>query len=213
MNRSDLAWALNAVLPHVGKRAPHDAVGLTAKGGSLFAFASDKYTLGIARIPDGPSLSLALLTSEAVDLMRFVRPTVKATQIEDVTVAVRGPELHVGLVNAEGETHDSAVFESWHSEGDLEFWLTHCRRIRDARQEFTNCVYDPDLCAKFAKAKRSEADRLRLYPRAGKNTGIALVTVGSDFLGAVAGMTYEHEQGDATVASFLSFNQPERISA
>ena len=43
---------------------------------------------------------------------------------------------------------------------------------------------------------------MKLYPRKTSRSGAAVVTVGSDFVGLISGLTDNPE--DATVASFLS---------
>jgi hypothetical protein len=65
---------------------------------------------------------------------------------------------------------------------------------------------------RFAKAHRVETDRLRLLPRrVADRNGAAIVTVGTDFIGAVAGLTYD-DLGTATVADFLNLTTKEKAA-
>ena len=120
---------------------------------------------------------------------------------------------HVGAGFADGELHvatgdDSAVFETTESALTLDYLLTVVSRLADAPTEFDELIYQPDLLAKFGKAKRSDSDRLRILPRRPTDrNGAAVVAVGSNFVGAVAGLTYD-QLGPDTVSAFLSERQP-----
>lgn len=211
MNRADLAWALSAVLPHVGKRDPHNLVGLHYSD-VLYAFATDRYTVGIARIEEGPHVSLALSVPEAQDLMRYVRPTLVATKEQEIVTGARPGELHIGLAETDDIEADSAVFDTIDADvvSQFDYITEFCRQLFIRPTEWDGCVYQPDLLARFAKAKRTDGDRLRLMPRHAQDLfGAALITVGTGFTGAIAGLTYEELQA-APLASFL---QTERKSA
>jgi hypothetical protein len=194
VNRADLAWALNAVLPHVGKRPETAVVGLQRDADfQLVAYATDKYTFGAARIPDGPELDVLLPTSEATDLLRFVRPANKKQDVHEVITAARGAELHVGLVDEDGETFDSAVFNTTeNSDLTLAYLEGFTDRLAAAPDEFQACVYQPKVFARFAKAGREETDRVQLLPKhISDRNGAALVLIGDHFVGAISGLTYE----------------------
>jgi hypothetical protein len=208
MNRADLSWALNAVIPHTGRRTETtNRVGLAYRDGWSFAYATDRYTSAVARIPNGADVRLWLPTSEAVELERFVRPSYK-DEYEDELVYARQPqELHIGIdrrIDREGtREEDTAVFETVDDGVELEYIFDFIHRLSLAPAEFDECIYQVDLAAKFAKAKRTGEDRLRILPRHTNDVyGAAVVTVGTDFVGAIAGLTYD-QLGSATVADFL----------
>jgi hypothetical protein len=209
VNRGDLSWALSAVLPHAGSRASNtDWVGLAYREGVSYAFATDKYTLGVARIPNGADVDLVLPAKEATELEQFVRPSYKDEHEGDVVYARQPGEFHVGFdrqVHRDGTTEeDSAVFETADAGVSLTYLFDYIRFVLAQPTEYDECIYQPSLMQKFAKAKRVGTDRLRIFPRRLSDAyGAALVTVGTDFVGAVAGLTYD-ELGTATVADFLT---------
>ena len=214
MNRGDLAWALGAVLPHVGT-TKGQYVGMRARGGWLYVYATDHYSAGVARIPLGAerahlrNLYTDMSKSEAQDLMRFVRPTKKAHDDECLTVLVsgdNGDELHVGTAE------DSAVFDlaTDTQPVTLDLLLGLIERITNLPIETTGIIQQPSLPAKFAKAQRYETDRLCLYPftqceRPDRPSyGVAVVTVGKHFVGTVAGLTHEAPLDLSVIESFLN---------
>lgn len=198
MNRADLAWALSSVIPHAGRTPETAFVGIDSREGHTYAFATDKYTAGIARIDDGTDIRLYLSPSEATELMRFVRPTRVPERVQEVSYAQRPGELHVGFDD------DSAVFETLAAGVTLNWMFDYIDRLQDSLAEWDELIYQPKLMEKFAKAQREETDRLRILPRhANEVWGAAIVTVGADFVGAIAGLTYD-QLGSATVADFLN---------
>lgn len=207
MNRADLGWALSAVLPHTGKTTETAVVGLDYIDGWTYVYASDRYTTGIAKIPASLFISDHLPTREATDLMRFVRPAKVAEQVEEVEHVTQPGELHV----AAGD--DTAVFETVDSALQLEHMLSLIRAIDARPVEWEALVYQPDLFAKFAKAKRTETDRLRIFPRrAIDRNGVAVVTVGTAFVGAISGLTYDDSSTADTVSAFLNLNTKGRAA-
>ena len=206
MNRSDLAWALGAVLPHVGT-TKGKYVGIEARGGQIYVYATDAYTAGIARIPLGTevdgfrhSYRCSISKSEAQDLMRFVRPAKKAHDAGELTVHAVGEELHVATAE------DSAVFDLVSDNPvTLDLILEVVSATLSLPHDNATIVLQPSLAAKFAKAQRYETDRLRIYPFGGWGdvNGLAVVTVGEHFIGAVAGLTYEPPLDLSVVESFL----------
>jgi hypothetical protein len=207
MNRADLSWALNAVLPHAGT-TKGNYVGLEARHNLLYVYATDDYSSGIARIPLateslGFENSLGfeqvfLSKSEATDLMRFVRPSKKAHDTETVQTRLVSPELHVATDD------DSAVFDTVFPELSLSALLRLFDGIAARPILRDDIILSPTLTAKYAKAQRYDTDRLRIYPYQGISIrGVALLTVGADFIGAVAGMRIEDEPPN-TLASFLT---------
>jgi hypothetical protein len=194
MKRSDLAWALGAVLPHVGT-TKGKYVGIDRRDSQIYVYATDTYTAGIARIPADQTEGYftqygrySLSKSEAQDLMRFVRPTKKAHDTEELTIQAVGMELHVATAE------DSAVFDLvTDNPVTLDLILDAIRATADLPVEMFGIIQQPSLAAKFAKAQRYDTDRLRVYPFGGWGdvNGLAIVTVGEHFIGAVAGLTYE----------------------
>jgi hypothetical protein len=210
MIRADLSWALNAVLPHAGT-TKGNYVGLEPRHDLLYVFATDDYTSAIARIPLtteslGFENSLGfeqvfLSKSEATDLMRFVRPTKKAHDDEVVRTRLFSSELHVATDD------DSAVFDTVLPDLTLSALLRLFTRLAARPTEHSQMIQQPALAARYAKAQRYDTDRLQWYPHTANDTyGVALVTVGADFIGAIAGLSYDDTdpgQPD-TLASFLT---------
>jgi hypothetical protein len=208
MNRADLSWALLSVLPHVGRLDPVDVVGLTSRDGDAYVWATDRYTSGIARVAGSDPLDVKLSPTEAKELERFVRPSYRDEEAGEITVLAQPGELHVGLerqVHRDGTTEsDTAVFETVDNGLTLDFLLnTAGVMFLSGQLDVTQLVYRPSLTAKFAKAQRSDVDQLTIYPRKQPDwpSGAALVTVGADFLGMIAGLTEQPEA--STVESFL----------
>jgi len=211
MNRSDLAWALTAALPHAGTtKGP--VVGLQGRDGALYVYSTDSYTAGIARIPSATEcngLDLHLPKAEAADLLRFVRPTRVAEHEQEVTFMHVNGELHVAFrVPARTADDESAVFECVTAELSLDTLLDLCRGIAHLPTG-GNLVFQPPLMAKFGKAQRHETDRLSIYPHEGNDRyGVALATVGENFVGAVAGLAL-----DPVPELLASFLQKEMVNA
>jgi hypothetical protein len=210
MNRADLSWALNAVLPHVGnEKNGLNQVGLDFRDGSTFVYATDKYTAAIARVNDGMDFRGALPVKEATDLMRYVRPDRVPERAQEIVYAQAPGELHIGNVN---DYDESQVFETCEPKVTLDYLLTWIRGIDQGETEYDELILAPKLVEKFAKAQRSDADRLWILPRRLTDRyGAAVMALGADFIGAVAGMTYD-QQSTARVASFL-YLEPQQAAA
>lgn len=182
MDRARFTWALQAVLPHCGTAAQGlDYVGLASE----CAYATDRYTLGIAGGLDLGWIDVKLQKKEAQELMRFVRPSRKDEHTEDVVLRHVDNELHVGLVDSE----DSAVFEL--TEGQLHLDSLHAilGAIRGSAEDHDMLVYQPALFERFAKVKRDEMSRILLHPHVGiQEHGRSLIVTSHDFVGAIAGM-------------------------
>lgn len=189
--RADLSWALKAALPHVGGNAATAGVGLYQD----VAWATDRYTIGIARIGNGQIPWCEMSTSEAKELERFVRPSRVAHKTEEVILKRADQELHVGLVDSE----DTAVFELLPS-GTLTP-LAVCVQVLEINAglepvSYEHCPYDPEFLARFAAAKQDPFDRLWLSQRRANNARVgdfpaALVIVGDKFIGSIAGLSVE----------------------
>jgi hypothetical protein len=191
------------VLPHVGKR-DLDFVGFeTHDFDKMSLYATDGYTVGAASLSgEGPDTRCALSKKEAQDLLRFVRPTLKRHDSETVQMLVADGELHVGLQTAlpgDGDSTDglSEVYEVITPEATFQDVYGLIRRVRDAHPEtHPDIPYYPDFAARFAKAARHDTDRLILSPRSaeGLSYGASYITVGENFEGAIAGLTYQQEE-------------------
>lgn len=208
MKRGDFYWALKAVLAHVGSAVTElDRVGFEFRDGQLWVYATDRYTIGIARVNDGPNLNCALSKAEATELMRYVRPKLVADNDHDIVYARRLHELHIGYAEPEeGETLDARVFETCDFKISLDYLLDYIKDVDQADVEWDEQIYLTRIIDRFSEARRKEADRLRIMPHRGdERRGVAVVTVGHDFIGAISGLMYDQE-GPLTVAEFL---QPE----
>lgn len=197
MNRADFAWCLSAILPHVGRNKQTALVGLTVRDGLLFTCATDRYTFGIARIPcQGEEFSVTLPAKEATELMRFVRPAKVAEQSEQVDYVAPLSDLHVAIPD------ESAVFESNYDSRMLDGLLDLARRIHAGPDDPEHLVFAPDFAARFSKAKRTDTDFLSIHPRRFRyRNGVAVVTVGDDFIGGICGVA--NCVSTTTIDSFL----------
>jgi hypothetical protein len=189
VNRSDLKWALDAVLPHVGKTAQTNVVGLEQSAHSfLTVYATDRYTIATASCEAGPNVDVRMTGQEARELLRFIRPTLKAHEEQEVVMLDDHVEheLHVA------HDDDSAVFELVESTFSLAELDSFMNKLQSAREEYQQLIFWPRLFGRFEKAGRYETDRLTLSPRhTSDRYGAALVSVGEHFHGAIAGMEYE----------------------
>lgn len=198
MNRADLSWALNAVLPHAGnEKQGLNYVGLAFREGASFLYATDKYTAAVARVNEGMDFTGALSTKEATDLMRFVRPNKVGERTQELVYAQAPGELHIGYDDLEesGAWENgvvSQVFETREQYASLDLILNLIKSIEAAKPEWDRLILMPKLVERFAKAQRVEADRMVIVPKhRSDKAGAAIVTVGDNFTGVIAGMTYE----------------------
>lgn len=188
LTRTDLDWALKAVLPHVGRLPGIDTLGLkVTAGGNLHVWATDRYTLGIAWTQTEDDVECWLPVKEAVELERYVRPQKKADQDEPVTLIVHQSELHVQL----GE-QDGVVFETVPTGVSLDAAFNMVKVYDAAPHEYQGIYVSPELLARFAKAQRSSNAHCRLDGVTQNDFGGGvLVRVGDSFIGAVRGTKYE----------------------
>lgn len=204
MKRSDLSWALKAVTSHAGQHGDMNAVGLTFETGRAVAYATDGRTMGLAYFDhSGKPFDVRLSPKEAGELERFVRPGRKAELEEEISYVVTDAELHIATEK------DSAVFDLTDAPSLTLDVLTDrlgmIYSLAPAGRE--QWIYDPDCFARFAKAKRGELDRVRFYPRqSASKADLAVVTVGSDFIGAIAGVIESFVEPE-TVSAFLSLRK------
>lgn len=190
MRRDDLAWALTAVLPHCGSLPELATVGIESGLRSTYLYATDRYTVGVARIGPALGFSATLPKSEAADLLRFVRPDKVAEQAESVETLLgdRGG-LHIALQS------DSAIFETEPTVFTFADITLLLHSIKALPNEFERLEYNPAFASRFAKAKREANDRLCITPKRFKGrNGVALVAVGKNFLGAIAGLSYAQSE-------------------
>jgi len=188
MNRAALHWGLSACIPHAGKTVSLE------RG---YVYATDGYTTGIARVAQ-ECVYAALSLGEARDLARFVKPTRKAHEVEDVDMLVNGNELHVAYYG------ESAVFDMCEQDVTLNALYGLLTALYAMPTDSRELMFQPSFGARFAKAQRVETDILRVYPRLTHrpvDRGVALVTVGADFIGAIAGLA--HDDAPTLLADFL----------
>lgn len=184
--RADLAWALRAVLPHVG--APNLSLDRVTLSEHL-AWATDRYTIGVAALPDAlfPG-EVALEKREAEDLMRFVRPSRVAEHEEEVVARLTDSELHIGL----NDCGESAVFETVDSAVPTSVITDKLSALSGMPNNATPLIFQPALWERFAKAKRDDSDRMYLYPKSVMNGYSAALLVTADhFVGSIGGMTLD----------------------
>lgn len=207
VSRPDLAYALQAVLPHVGDAARGlDWVGLDGQ----FVFALDGHTVGIAGMNSVQlfeSVAFWLSEKEAKDLYRFVKPSRVSHKTDTIQLLLHDnagvKELHVGISPEDrSEEPVSEIYER--REIDGQNWADVFGLVQQIRKRShaTECfVEQASLRARFAKAEREFGDRMRVYPSFGERFDSAVITVGSDFLGAIAGLSDEHTGpvGDSTL--------------
>lgn len=211
MKRSDLSWALSSVLPHVGRNHEYtDCVGITTRDGVGYVFGTDRYTVGVARVEAATDdIDVRLSAKEAVELERFVRPSYKAEESGLLSFATRDLELHVGLerqTHRDGTTEsDTTFFDAKTHRLTLDYLLDTVGELYGLPESLAGLIHAPATLERFTKAGRTDADRLTFYPRKTPLSGAAVVTVGADFVGMIAGLTDLPET--ATVASFLSLPQ------
>ena len=187
--RLDLSWALKAVIPHADKLT-HDLVVLESGNGLLHAYATNRYTFGIAQTMDeGFRFACNLSIAEATDLERFVRPSLVGQRTQEVILLHRDDELHVGY---EGE---SAVFETKPQVFlSFEHLLGQVKMMRSLPAGRSHWVLNPDFGAKFEKAAQ-KGDPMHLWHFEVQNDdnpyAATLVAVGDNFLGGIAGLTFD----------------------
>jgi hypothetical protein len=199
VNRASLSYGLTACLPHAGQ-----TVGIE-RG---LVYATDMYTTGLARVA-GESVYAALPLGEARDLAKFVKPLRKAQEVEEVQMLVDNDELHVGVGD------DSAVFAlaSEYVHVGLDLLLRSLEVLYGLPDDRRELILNPSFAARFARAAR-DGDRLRLYPRLSvipRTRGVALVSVGDAFVGAVAGLA--HDDAPPVFESFLQTARNQDVAA
>lgn len=193
VSRAQLSWALSAALPHCGNA---HGVGLLHTEGNLYVASTDNYTSGIAILePEyGDDLNLELPVAEAKELLRAVKPTRKAEQEEAVRLLHCEAELHVAIGEQVGEVYDAPP-----SGADLaRYLIRHVQRIEDLPMDNHHQVYNPEFLSRFAKAAKP-GELVRIQPHATTTAieskyGIALVSIGETFIGAVAGISYAYAE-------------------
>jgi hypothetical protein len=216
VNRADLSWALGACLPHTGRREL-DFVGfdIYTQQPDLNVYATDGYTIAVAAmlVSSGTSpsqaVAFALSKKEARDLLSFVRPTLKRhhTELVQLLVVRNDPcgdrmcdapdclELHVLLPGVQSESEAlTEVYEAQLPGKDFQSVYGVIEKIkRQAVETAHSLPFHPDTFARFAKAARYETDRLNLSPRQseGFSYGASYITVGDNFEGAIAGLSYD----------------------
>lgn len=202
MNRAALRWALDAVVPHAGRSEWTNVVGLEQTPDfELAAFSTDKYTLAIATVDAGPNVNARMTSQEARELLRFIRPTIRATETEEVVMLVRDLELHVGLVKedeneAQGEDDDqrSAVFDLITSELRLEDLYGLVDHLDDSPEEFRPQPYRRTLWRRFGSAAQTDDEPMLFIPKHVNDRNGAALVYADHFIGAIAGMAYIEQE-------------------
>jgi hypothetical protein len=152
--------------------------------------------------PQVQPFDICLPGGEARDLMRFLRPSRVDEQAESVELLTQDGELHVAIPgDSQVFTQQTPVYSLWQI-------LQLIRMVHKLPTEYGECLYSPLLLGKFAKAQRAAHDRLRLYPKRTQNgkVGAAVLTIGEQFIGAIAGMDDSIET-DSILASFLQIEE------
>lgn len=195
MSRADLWWSLSAVLPHC-----KDHIGVSLDSASMTVWGTDNYTVGIARVDaEGEEPATFVLdATQALHMMRYARPTRKSDETHGVRVLDQGEEVHLGFYDVSDQPAqllDSAVYPL----ADVRTSVTPLVHLRNwfartyDRPVTDEMVYQGPLLTRFDKAViRGTMDRVRFYPRAyDSRHGVALVTVGDRFMGAISALTYD----------------------
>lgn len=195
ITRADLSWALKASIPHSDK--VRSLVGLDMHRNALAVYSTDNYTAGIAYLDDPEArISCLLSPSEAVELERHVRPNKVAEHSESVTLYHSGTELHIAFGDANGVVFDVEPMRREWSHAVLAAKLTALATKPIEDEAF---IFDPDLFARFGKAKRGPDDAMQVIPLlADQKHGVALVTIGESFVGGIAGFAYEKARVEVT---------------
>lgn len=211
MNRADLSWAIKAALPHAGRTVETEVVGFEQRDGHLYVYATDKYTLGIARVPfDGALPATFLLARDAQDLERFIRPNRVPEREQAVELLVHQDEMHVGFDSMEGD--DTAVYGTADRHFGLSDMLGKVAQLW-ALQPTTEIVLQPRLLEKFQKAARVDVEQCWVWPTTQDNGPAAVVAVGTDFIGAIQGLTLTISDVDNAVTAVDSFLQMKGAAA
>lgn len=185
MNRQELSWALRAVIPHAGGTT----VGLEQRHDWLYVYATDGYTLGVARVPIPSFVPLqhTLTAKEAIELEHYVRPNLVAEKDGMVGGAVRDTELHIGIAD------ESGVFDAKLAPDGLTLPMRLIHHAIDLRREWTPIAVNPAYLARFLRA----GDALRFEAKSefrsvkGEESGALLVTSSdNNFTGLVMNLAY-----------------------
>lgn len=192
VNRQDLSWALQAVLPHAGSKS-------TVNFEPDWLYASDGYTIGMTPLVgvQGETGPFFMQPRECAELERWVRPRLVGEREQPVLLHLAEDGLHVGRAD------ETAVYD-WTEPGPANPQRPAAEVLAFIRRLYANPqtsaddlrVFNPDYAARFAAAKRDKGrdevpDALVMHARQGIQMGAAVVTVGDNFIGALMGLTYE----------------------
>lgn len=189
MNRAELSWALSAALAHAGKPPALSFVGIEHRKDWLYVYSTDRYSLGIARIPypDTPvanGYARNLLTAkEATELERWIRPGYVAEREQNVAYTATDTELHFS------DGVDSTAFTAGR-DSKLDELLALVSAAISLPLEWDSVALNPAFVSRFTKAIRDGSRFVRLEPKRAKGSGVWLATVGSDFVGLVMNLAY-----------------------
>jgi hypothetical protein len=219
VNRQHLYNALDSIIPHVGTPTRLlDVVGFEDCGDDIQLYATDRFTAGVARIHKatgtiGTLSPVQLPKSEALGLLRSIRPTLKAHS-EDTVQLIVGPAEFPGGEDELSEVH-TALHAQWGDEDAVFFGpavtgsdITYDKLMQLVAQmcqrgdEDTPLIFNPAYLARFNKAAVDDSVKMRIHPLRKGEAGAAVVTVGSDFLGMIAGMKSRMQNDDPTEGYF-----------
>lgn len=188
-----LAWLLEAVIPHAAPA--HDApvlhsVRLTSRDGYLYATATDRYTLGRARIrgaedkpvPDGIAVTVPL--DAAKQILRLFKPG-RRERAATVTLAATAETIHVA-------GRAGAVAATWAAGLPTYPDLERLFPRRDSLTLATDIALNPKYVARFAKVGGGEPMRVTAADGDAR-AKMAHVRIGEDFAGVIIGVVRSGE--------------------
>lgn len=205
ITRDELAWALTAVIPHAGSAARElDWIGLEADPflAELLVFATDSLTVGVAKahlshqdeMEEGQVFYLTV--KEAKDLLQYIRPNLVAEKAEVLQLLVAADELHVAQKQPSegGRSQNEPLSGVWSVRvpgAPFQAVWEVIERTWARTRRAGHFVVPGKSAQKFARAER-DGDVLNVYPAVDGDKTAAVVTVGLDFIGAVAGIAASH---------------------
>lgn len=205
---SDLAWAIKAVLPHASRdeTLPEvNAVRFEMNGGWLHVIATDRYSLGVARIQaahiaDG-EIRASVMLPDARDLLKHL----KAERGNAVLYA--GPRGEVSLPGRPAYAPVPILaFPAWHKVlGDALHAEPAAPTLRFG--------FEPGILGRFAAAAEDAGLTFRLVPcaepttRPGGERPPSMLVLGERFAGLVAARTLDTSPEPYTVSALAAWRE------
>lgn len=208
---SRFAWLVNSTLPFAddGRTLPIlGALHFTTLDGYLYASATDRYTLGMARIkdaaespvPDGLSATVARATAKQIVLWfkapRGMDPTLRLVFTETT--------VRVSVVGGFGDIEDAAV--TWQLVPGEYPTLGHV--VTGAAEKFkaagspSPVSFNPGFLARFAHVIDG-GEPLTMW--AGDPIAAVSVRIGNDFFGVIMPTRHQNRSPEMTDLAWLSF--------